>query len=155
MTQGELPAQAIVLDTNIVLDLLVFAEPAVQPLRAALAMQRDASHPATAGPCASALRWIATLEMREELARVLTYTHIAARLQFHQHSPAQVLAGYDAQVQLLPAAPRAPFVCKDADDQRFIDLAVAHKAVLLSKDHAVLCMARRLQTLGVAVRKIL
>jgi predicted nucleic acid-binding protein len=45
------------------------------------------------------------------------------------------------------------FTCKDADDQKFIDLAAAHRAQLLSKDKAVLCMARRLKTLGVAVSR--
>ena len=50
-------------------------------------------------------------------------------------------------------APKAVFTCKDADDQKFIDLAAAHRAQLLSKDKAVLCMARRLKTLGVAVSR--
>jgi predicted nucleic acid-binding protein len=48
-------------------------------------------------------------------------------------------------------APKAPYTCKDADDQKFIDLAAAHRAVLLSKDKAVLRMAKRLATLGVSV----
>ena len=39
--------------------------------------------------------------------------------------------------------------CKDPDDQRFIDLALAHRAGLLSKDQAVLCMAKRMRALGV------
>jgi predicted nucleic acid-binding protein len=39
--------------------------------------------------------------------------------------------------------------CKDPDDQKFIDLAVAHQAHLLSKDHAVLCMQKRLLSLRV------
>jgi predicted nucleic acid-binding protein len=42
-------------------------------------------------------------------------------------------------------------VCKDPDDQKFIDLAAAHAATLLSKDAQVLTMARRLQRLGVHV----
>jgi predicted nucleic acid-binding protein len=51
----------------------------------------------------------------------------------------------------VPAAPKAAFVCKDADDQKFIDLAVAHRAALVSKDDQVLRLARRLATLGVPV----
>jgi predicted nucleic acid-binding protein len=43
----------------------------------------------------------------------------------------------------------APLRCADPDDQKFIDLAVQHKAQLLSKDRAVLCMAKRLQVLEV------
>ena len=57
------------------------------------------------------------------------------------------LAGVDAQVRLEIVAPRASAVCKDPDDQKFIDLAVAHKSTLLSKDNAVLFMAKRLSAL--------
>jgi hypothetical protein len=42
-------------------------------------------------------------------------------------------------------------VCNDADDQKFIDLAVAHQALLISKDKEVLRMKNRLARLGVAV----
>ena len=62
-----------------------------------------------------------------------------------------VLAAFDQRVTPVAAAPRAPYVCKDADDQKFIDLAVAHQATLISKDAAVLCMARRLARVGVRV----
>jgi predicted nucleic acid-binding protein len=41
--------------------------------------------------------------------------------------------------------------CRDPDDQMFIDLAVAHRAVLLSKDALVLRLAKRLLPLGVVV----
>jgi predicted nucleic acid-binding protein len=44
-------------------------------------------------------------------------------------------------------------VCKDEDDQQFIDLAVAHQALLLSKDKQVLRLTNRLARLGVAVRQ--
>ena len=39
--------------------------------------------------------------------------------------------------------------CKDPDDQKFIDLAVAHGATLLSKDRAVLALKKRLERLDV------
>jgi hypothetical protein len=51
-------------------------------------------------------------------------------------------------VRWVDVAPRVSAVCKDADDQHFIDLAVAHRAILLSKDKAVLCMQKRLLALG-------
>ncbi|MDB5944967.1 MAG: putative toxin-antitoxin system toxin component, family, partial [Ramlibacter sp.] len=35
------------------------------------------------------------------------------------------------------------------DDQKFIDLAVAHRALLLSKDRAVLALRKRLAALQV------
>ena len=50
-----------------------------------------------------------------------------------------------------PEAQKASYTCKDADDQKFIDLAVAHQTVLVSKDKAVLCMAKRLARLSARV----
>jgi putative PIN family toxin of toxin-antitoxin system len=126
---------SVVLDTNIVLDLFVFQDPATVKLKAALAEGR--------------LQWIATSSMRDELERVLGYPCIVRSLQHHAITAAQVLAGFDAQVRLEIVAPRASAVCKDPDDQKFIDLAVAHKALLLSKDKAVLCMKKRLLALDV------
>lgn len=127
----------IVLDTNIALDLLLFADPASQPLHQLLASRQK--------------HWVATMPMRDELARVLDYPLLAARLLKQQQTASQLLALWDAQVQLQPVATKAPYTCKDADDQKFIDLAVAHRAPLLSKDRAVLSMAKRLLTLGVVV----
>jgi predicted nucleic acid-binding protein len=131
-------ATAIVIDTNIALDLLVFDDPCWAALRSALA--------------AGELRWIATPPMRAELARVLGYPLIARRLLRDGRRPEAVLAAFDAGSRTIDSPPpRAPFVCKDADDQMFIDLAVARRARLLSKDRAVLSMRKRLATLGVAV----
>jgi putative PIN family toxin of toxin-antitoxin system len=125
-----------VLDTNIVLDVFLFADPAVQPLREALAQAR--------------IRWISTAPMREELARVLGYPHIAKRMDFYQRSFEDLLRDYDTHSDPVEIAPRASLRCKDPDDQCFIDLALAQQAGLLSKDHAVLCMAKRLRALGVS-----
>ena len=132
---AELGARAIVLDTNIVLDLFIFADPATPALRAALE--------------AKSLQWIATQVMRDELERVLAYTHIIPRMQFYGVTAQDVLARFDAHVEWADVAPKARYVCKDADDQKFIDLAVAHQTLLLSKDKAVLTMAKRLRALGV------
>jgi len=133
---ADLPAQPLwVLDTNIVLDVFLFADPAAQPLREALAHAR--------------IRWIRTAPMREELARVLTYPHIAKRMAYYQRSFEDLLRDFDAHSHAVDVAPRAPLRCKDPDDQRFIDLALVHQAGLLSKDRAVLCMAKRMRALGV------
>jgi predicted nucleic acid-binding protein len=48
-------------------------------------------------------------------------------------------------------APKAPYVCKDADDQKFVDLAVTQQALLISKDAEVLALKNRLARLGVKV----
>ncbi len=62
-----------------------------------------------------------------------------------------MLAAFDAKARLVDIAPRVAYVCKDADDQKFIDLAAAHRAILLSKDKAVICMRKRLLTLDAHV----
>ena len=120
----------IVIDTNIVLDLFVFKDPLAQPLALALANQH--------------YKWIATAPMRDELERVLDYPNIMARLGAAQTSAAEVLAQFDGHVHLMDVAPKALLTCSDPDDQKFIDLALAHQTMLLSKDRAVLCMAKRL-----------
>ena len=53
----ETAAALVVLDTNIVLDLFVFSDPATAALRSALE--------------SGAARWVATSVMRDELERVL------------------------------------------------------------------------------------
>lgn len=131
----------LILDTNIVLDLFVFNDPEVTPLKAVL-LENQAN---------KQRHWIATSAMRIELARVLTYPKIVPRMAFYQVTAADVLDKFDQWATLVDAAPRAPWICKDPDDQPFIDLAVQHKATLLSKDQAVLCMAKRLQTAGAVV----
>ncbi len=124
------PVRNVVVDTNVALDLLIFSDPRTGPLRHLLAEGR--------------LAWIATQVMRDELERVLAYAHIVERMDYYRVEAAQVLAAFDAQARLVDTAPRVAYVCKDADDQKFIDLAAAHRAILLSKDKAVLCMRKRL-----------
>ena len=125
----------LVLDTNIALDLFVFEDPATGPLRAALAGGQ----------------WIATSAMREELVRVLDYPQIARRLTAQTRPAQSVLDAFDRCTRLVPEAPKAAYTCKDPDDQKFIDLAAEHRATLVSKDDAVLCMAKRLARVGVLV----
>lgn len=125
----------VVLDTNILLDLWVFQDPRGQALLQSLQMGQQ--------------HWIATLPMREELQCVLKYSHIAQRLQQQGSHAETVLAHFDALSFTQPVAPKAPITCKDPDDQKFIDLAVQHKAPIWSKDNAVRCMTKRLQTQGV------
>lgn len=127
----------LVLDTNIALDLFVFQDPATALLRECVERMDG--------------RWIATTAMREELARVLGYPQIASRLAAPSRSAEGVLDAFDRCARLVPQAPKAAHTCKDPDDQKFIDLAAAHRATLVSKDDAVLCMAKRLARVGVHV----
>ena len=130
----------VVLDTNIVLDLWLYKDAATPVLLEALETKR--------------VQWLATQVMRDELERVLAYTHIVKRLAFSQLTAEDILAQFDAHVQLLPIAAKALYVCKDGDDQKFIDLAAQHKTQLISKDKAVLTMRNRMARLGVAVGKV-
>ena len=126
----------LVIDTNIALDLLVFSDPATVDLMTAIQ--------------AGKVRWIATRAMRDELERVLGYPKLAARIAFHQCDTSTVLAAMDGLCDQVADAPKAPVTCTDADDQKFIDLALAHRAQLLSKDHHITRMRKRLAALGVS-----
>jgi predicted nucleic acid-binding protein len=129
-------APCLVLDTNIVLDLLLFDDPAARPLKAQLE--------------SGCLRWVATQAMRDELERVLAYEHIAARLSARGLHAAAVLQDFDRHTIVVDVPQKAPLVCSDPDDQKFIDLAIQHRSTLLSKDAAVLAMKKRLAALNVS-----
>jgi putative PIN family toxin of toxin-antitoxin system len=133
----------LILDTNIILDLFVFNDPDLSALKPAL----------LAGLENKELNWIATTDMRIELERVLTYPKITPRMAFYQVTADDVLTKFDQLATLVDPAPKAKWACKDPDDQRFIDLAVQHKATLLSKDLAILCMAKRMLVSGAVVQK--
>lgn len=123
----------IVLDTNALLDWVVFNDPIARPLQAALQAGR--------------LRWIACESMQTEWA------HVWPRSAFARWQPDAARAqAVFAQAQRVPEPPRGPLRCKDPDDQVFIDLAVQHRARwLLTKDAALLKLARRARLLGVEV----
>lgn len=128
------------LDTNIVLDVFVFNDAAALPLKKALE--------------ADALDWLATQAMRNELARVLAYPKIIPHLRRYALNAGAVLASFDRYARLIEVAARTSLTCRDPDDQKFIDLAVAAQARLLSKDQHVLSMSKKLLTQGVRVQKL-
>jgi len=131
----------LVIDTNIVLDLLVFRDPSAEDLHVRLRSRQ--------------LSWLATPAMREELARVLAYPKLAERVAFHRGDANRVLLDFDRHATLVDAAPKATVTCGDPDDQKFIDLAVAHRCALLSKDREVLRMRKRLAQLQVTAARAL
>jgi PIN domain nuclease of toxin-antitoxin system len=61
----------------------------------------------------------------------------------------------DALVTWVDSAPKAPYTCKDPDDQIFIDLACQHQCLLLSKDKAVRALRSRMERVGGAVATVL
>ena len=80
---------------------------------------------------------------------MLAYPQIIPRLNFHHLRAEDVLAAFDQRARLVEVAAKALVTCSDADDQKFIDLAVAHQALLLSKDQHVLSMRKRLLAQGI------
>lgn len=131
-------AQAVVLDTNVVLDWLLFDNPDGKTLNAAL--------------CGGELRWIATAAMRHEFAHVL----VRGALDRWNPDPTALQGQWDRHctelASPLPTSPVPRFRCTDPDDQKFIDLAASHGGcLLLSRDRAVLKLARKLLPLGVRV----
>lgn len=131
----------LVIDTNVVLDLLVFGDPAARPLGDGLR--------------AGTLQWLATTSMREELRRVLDYPKLAPRVVFPRGHADRVLDEFDRQATLVEVPAKAPVTCGDPDDQKFIDLAVAHRCLLLSKDDEVLRLRKRLALLQVTAARVL
>jgi len=136
-TQAKPGAQAWVIDTNIVLDLWLFEDPATIPLRAALQ--------------SGAISHLATDSMRDELERVLAYPHLVKRMAKSNIQAQDILSRFDEYLLAAEPAVKAACTCKDPDDQKFIDLAVAHAVPLLSKDKAILCMKKRLLQSGVVL----
>lgn len=126
----------IVLDTNVCLDLFVFRDPRWSQLIAALksgeveAVTRD--------------------DCRMEWSIVLGYPH----LKLDDAARTQVAAEFDALIRCTPvpvsndAAVRLP-ICKDKDDQKFLELSRDIQAdVLITKDKALLKLARKTRREG-------
>ena len=136
MQTTDLPSP-LVLDTNVVLDWLVFRNPVCASLAEALEAGR--------------VRWVSTTAMRDELMHVLGRGTLAA----WQPDLAAIDGAHrlwarmiDATIVPTPARLR----CTDPDDQKFIDLAAQlGDAVLLSRDRAVLKVARRAREAGFAI----
>ena len=127
----------LVLDTNVVLDWLVFRDPSAEALPRQLAT--------------GLWQWHVTAEMRQELEHVLTYASISAWTP----DPVAVFAAWDRSARLVAAPVAAlaqPLRCTDPDDQKFIELGLAlGGATLLSRDRAVLKLARRARPLGLTI----
>ena len=129
-------AQCVVLDTNVCLDLFVFRDPRWAPLMAGL---RDGS-----------IQAVTRADCRREWEIVLTYPHLpqddakrsAAAAEFDSLISCVALEDYVAPEVRMP-------VCKDTDDQKFLETAwQVGAAVLITKDKALLKLARRTAKLG-------
>jgi predicted nucleic acid-binding protein len=127
----------VVLDTNAVLDWLVFADPGVAALSSAIAAGR--------------VLWVASPRMRGELARTLAYPGLVKWKPDSEH----VLTTFDSWARLRAEPPQSPGTglrCTDPDDQVFIDLALDQGARwLVTHDRALHKLARRALLHGVQV----
>lgn len=123
----------VVIDTQALLDWLVFGDASAAPWSAAVQAGR--------------LRWRSCPRMRTELGHMLGH----ARLARWNPQSEQALAVFDRYAELVddPPATQPTLRCRDPDDQVFIDLALAQRAGwLLTRDKALLALAGRARPLG-------
>ena len=127
--------KTLILDTNIVLDLLVFQDPRADWIRDGIARGQ--------------------FELIYTSETLLELTDVIARPQFAQstYDQSTVLSSWTQMAIHKPTPPRCSFRCDDPDDQAFIDLAYHYRpSQLLSKDRKVLQMQRTLGEQGVWVQ---
>jgi len=127
------PAERIVIDTNVCLDLLVFHDPRWADLLAALE--------------SGAVEAVTRADCRDEYNFVLHYSH----LPLDAASRATAAARFDQLITV--AAPDAMHlrlpICTDKDDQKFLEIARDSGAtVLITKDKALLKLARKTAAMG-------
>jgi putative PIN family toxin of toxin-antitoxin system len=127
----------VVIDTNVLLDWCVFRQPAALALVGAV-QAREWS-------------WIVTPAMVEELRCVLARP-LAERWQAAQKLALTIDVDAIARMCTPPAAFAAKLVCRDPNDQMFIDLALARSPCwLITRDRALLALRRRAVPHGVAI----
>lgn len=128
----------VVLDTNVWIDWLVFNDPGIAPLREAHRSER--------------IQIVSNDACIEEFERVLAYPEFRLDRAQQQICRAQVerctIRHEGHRAEGLTALPRS----SDPDDQKFLVLAFDAKAHwLLTRDKALLKLARRLKSAGLRV----
>jgi len=124
----------LVLDTNIWLDWLVFADPVVIPIREAVAGARAAVY--IDEPCEAELERVLAYDLGKHSIDAATQASCLAVCR----QTALRIEGSAAQALLsLPT-------CRDPDDQKFLEAALSARAdYLVTKDQALLELARRVR----------
>ncbi len=124
----------VVLDTNVCLDLFMFRDPRWQALLDAMIHGE--------------IEALTREDCRREFELVLAYD----KMQLSTDAQAAILAEFDQRIALYSGSADARGstasstlpVCKDGDDQKFLELALACGAdVLITKDKALLKLARK------------
>ena len=136
-----LGAPRVLLDTNVVLDVLVFHDPALKPLL------DDAP-----------IDLVTHAAVVDELQRVLAYPN----LRLGGDAQSNILQRYRTLARALPmplgfardslGLPLRFPRCRDADDQVFLAIALHAAATLVSRDKALLSLRRRAAKFGVAIQ---
>ena len=127
----------LVLDTNAVLDWLVFRHPASQAL--------------TDSILAGQVRWVVNAAVRDELA------HVLGRGVVDRWQPdlPQLWATWERHAHVVATPDALPLHrprCSDPDDQKFLDLALTIGAQwLITRDRALLKVARRVRQQGLSI----
>ena len=127
------PPKRIVIDTNVCLDLFVFQDPRWAALLEAIE--------------SGAVEAITRADCRNEYRFVLHYPH----LPLTDDTRPLAAERFDRLIKVVEAPEsgvRLP-VCTDKDDQKFLELARdANAAILITKDKALLKLAKRLAKAG-------
>ena len=126
----------LVLDTNVILDLLVFKDPSAEPIRHLLNAK-----------LVDAVRSEASIRELIDVIQRPTF-------KLNQEEQAIILQAWESVTRLLEnaAIESAPFTCRDLDDQIFLDMAYSIRpALLLSKDLLVLELRAIAKTHGVEI----
>jgi uncharacterized protein len=128
----------LVLDTNAVLDWLVFDNPGFQPIARVI--------------LSGTVRWVVNVAVRDELA------HVLSRGVVDQWQPDLPLLWRTWERHATPieqppqSSPQRRPQCTDIDDQKFVDLALDTGALwLVTRDRALLKLARRARSLGLSI----
>lgn len=125
----------IVLDTNVCIDLFVFHDPRWQRLLKAMEMKE--------------VEAVTRRDCRNEWLLVLGYPHFP----LDETSRTAARVRYDALITCIDPEHAKPVlelpVCKDREDQKFLELACqAEASTLITKDKALLKLAKRLERKG-------
>jgi uncharacterized protein len=155
----------VLLDTNVCLDLWLFEQASVAPLRAAIEDQRFhlvgstatrdelahvlARRAARQGP--AACRWLA-LTTQQKVLQSWCDAHGMGMGMAVGNQAHDVAEPRGAPRLTPPTLSLATPQCSDPDDQKFIDLAIQQRvSALLTRDKAVLKLTRRMKAHGVAI----
>ena len=123
-----------VIDTNVLLDFWVFEEATAAPLRAAVEAGR--------------VRVLRSDACVDEFSEVLD----RPALKVAATERCEILRQWHALAAPVDRVFTAPFACTDPHDQKFLDLAhTAHAHWLVTKDKALLRLARRARNAGLEI----